>query len=239
MINSKVNLQEKVLGFLADKIDDFYLAGGTALSRYYFQHRISEDLDFFSHDYSRLRIQEIIGYLKTRINGEIEIIAEQTIKKSKVRMAIYYLTQKKAGLKIDFVEDYLEFLQPCRKIDGIFVLSLPDIYLRKIYALIGTIDTVDLIGRRISAGRQEAKDFIDLFFLSHTFKRLSIFATEHCSLLEREALIHWYRTYDRMNIKTGLLDLKLLPKTVQDFQEMELHFKKEIDKLLEMEIGRL
>jgi predicted nucleotidyltransferase component of viral defense system len=26
----------------------FYLTGGTALSEFYFQHRLSEDLDFFS-----------------------------------------------------------------------------------------------------------------------------------------------------------------------------------------------
>ena len=27
---------------------DFYLSGGTALAAFYFQHRLSDDLDFFS-----------------------------------------------------------------------------------------------------------------------------------------------------------------------------------------------
>lgn len=231
-----LKLQERILKILADKINDFYLVGGTALSRYYFQHRISEDLDFFTQKYERIRVQEIISYLEEKLGKKMKLIKEQAEKKGKVRMAIYYLSQKDIGLKIDFVEDYLKLLQPCRKIDGIFVLSLPDIYLRKIYTLIGTMENIDLIGRRISAGRQEAKDFYDLYFLSHTFEGLSEFAWKHCSSSEREALVHWYRTYDRMNIKSGLLDLEIGRKKLVDFREIEKHFKKEIDKLLEREI---
>ena len=30
--------------------DTFYLTGGTALSEFYLQHRLSEDLDFFSEE---------------------------------------------------------------------------------------------------------------------------------------------------------------------------------------------
>jgi predicted nucleotidyltransferase component of viral defense system len=56
-------LQGKALKILADKIDDFYLTGGTALSQFYFQHRISEDLGFFTQDYHRPRIREIISCL--------------------------------------------------------------------------------------------------------------------------------------------------------------------------------
>jgi hypothetical protein len=29
-------------------LPDFYLTGGTALAEFYLQHRLSEDLDFFS-----------------------------------------------------------------------------------------------------------------------------------------------------------------------------------------------
>ena len=46
-------LQKKIMGHLfQDKwfCRFFYLTGGTALSAFYFQHRFSEDLDFFSHD---------------------------------------------------------------------------------------------------------------------------------------------------------------------------------------------
>ncbi len=30
--------------------DSYYFTGGTALSEFYFQHRLSEDLDFFTED---------------------------------------------------------------------------------------------------------------------------------------------------------------------------------------------
>lgn len=238
MTNLKLKLQDRILFLLADKIDDFYLAGGTALSRYYFQHRISEDLDFFTKDYGRSRIQEIIHYLEGELNKKIELRAERT-DKNRVKMMAYYVFYGKSSLKIDFVEDYLRLLQPCRKIDGIFVLSLSDIYLRKIYTVIGTTVNVDLIGRKVASGRQEAKDFYDLYFLSHTFKGLSEFAWKHCNASEREMLIHWYRTYDRMHIKTGLLDLELEKTKAVDFRKIEQHFKEEIDQLIEKEIKKI
>lgn len=43
--------QEKVLKVMAGRMDGFYLVGGTALSRGYFHHRESYDLDFFTKNY--------------------------------------------------------------------------------------------------------------------------------------------------------------------------------------------
>jgi len=45
--------QDNILRFLAGKVKNFYLAGGTALSRVYFRHRISYDLDFFTKKFSQ------------------------------------------------------------------------------------------------------------------------------------------------------------------------------------------
>ncbi len=39
----------------------FYLAGGTALSEFYFHHRISEDLDFFTEE--ELDIKELERFI--------------------------------------------------------------------------------------------------------------------------------------------------------------------------------
>ncbi len=55
--------QDKVLKLLAGKMEDFYLAGGTALSRVYFKHRISYDLDFFTKKFSKNKISMIIQEL--------------------------------------------------------------------------------------------------------------------------------------------------------------------------------
>ena len=40
-------LQDKVLSVIGTLPVDFYLTGGTALSRAYLRHRYSDDLDFF------------------------------------------------------------------------------------------------------------------------------------------------------------------------------------------------
>jgi len=39
--------QDKVLHSLKGGLSSFYLTGGTALGRFYLNHRFSEDLDFF------------------------------------------------------------------------------------------------------------------------------------------------------------------------------------------------
>ena len=43
-------LQDWVLARLAAVAHEFYLSGGTALSRGYYAHRYSDDLDFFVND---------------------------------------------------------------------------------------------------------------------------------------------------------------------------------------------
>lgn len=56
------NLQNLVLSDLSRLNTPFYLTGGTALSRYYLNHRHSDDLDFFTNnnsDFSKW-IQSII-----------------------------------------------------------------------------------------------------------------------------------------------------------------------------------
>ena len=55
-----IGYQEKVLKALEGKIDNFYLAGGTALSLFYFHHRQSDDLDFFTQEFNQDMINKII-----------------------------------------------------------------------------------------------------------------------------------------------------------------------------------
>lgn len=154
-----------------------------------------------------------------------------------VKMAIYIIEfSKNEPLKIYFVEDHLKTIKQPKMINGISVLSLEDIYLRKVYTVAGSAQTVDEIGRQKNiGGRQEAKDFFDLYCLSTVFMPLYKFALEYCDPVLKEALVRWFRTYDRMQIKTGLLELRT--NRDADYKLMESHFKKEIDKLLEKEVG--
>ncbi len=230
-----VNFQNKVLKLLSKKIDDFYLCGGTALSSYYFNHRESLDLDFFTQNFNKVRILEVIRFLSESFKKRIELIAEQS-QKNRIKILVYSIPiSREQSLKLDFVQDYLSFIKPPKLVNGIKILSLEDIYIRKIYAITGTSQAEDSIGRRITkGGRQEPKDLYDLYCLSQIFMKLSDFSFRYGNQLMREAIIRWFRTYSRMDMKTGLLELKL--KRNIDYSEIERHFKKEINKIIEKEV---
>lgn len=229
------NAQQTVLKILSGKIDDFCLGGGTALSLFYFRHRESFDLDFFSRRFANERVYEIIEFLANKLKKEVKLTAEQT-EKNRAKIAVYSVSiNTKDFLKIDFIQDFWESLKSPKKINGINVFSLEDIYIRKIYAITGAIAGEDIIGRNLSkGGRTEAKDFFDLYHLSHTFLRLSQFCFKYGDSTMRELLIRCFRTYSRMDIKTGLMELDL--NATADYALMERHFKKEIDKIIDKEV---
>jgi len=156
-------------------------------------------------------------------------------KKEFAQMMIYYLyVNKDETLKIDFVEDVYELLKPVKIIDGIPVLSIEDIYIRKILAACGSDKTVDIIGREIfKGGRQEARDFFDLYFLSTTFTPLSKFAFDYCSDPQRESLSVWYRIYNRSLMQMDVLDIAT-DKNVS-FRDMDNHFRREIEQIVRKE----
>lgn len=230
-----IEIRGQALKKLGSKLGDFYLAGGTALSLFYFQHRESYDLDFFTKDFSRLKIEEIMSELSRDMGLAIELSGEQN-KQGFARMMVYSLKiDDSSSLKIDFVEDVYKLLKPLKGIDGISILAIEDIYLRKILTACGSITTVDSVGRSsFTGGRQEAKDFFDLYFLSKTFMPLSSFVKEYCQQPQKESIIIWFRTYDRFEMKTGLLEIITNKKVT--FQEMELHFKEETEKIIAAEL---
>lgn len=229
--------RDRVLKILADKMDGFYLAGGTALSLFYFQHRDSYDLDFFTKDFSKVKIERVVFSLADEIGRVIELKGEQ-LQKDRARILVFSIKiDNSSPLKLDFVEDVFNILSPFKKVDGIDVLSLEDIYIRKIFAACGSISKVDGIGREISiGGRQEARDLFDLFYLSKTFMPLSDFAFKHCNATQRASIVVWQKTYDRFEMKCGLNEIKTDKEIT--YQEMEKHLDKEIEKMIKRGIQK-
>ena len=226
------------MGALKGKIDEFCLAGGTALSLFYFQHRISFDLDFFTRRFSQARIEEIIARLKGSLERDIKLIGQSRGKNS-VRMMAYNICFSEVDiLKVDFVEDFMPIIKDPKTVDGVNILSLNDIYARKISAVTGTVKIIDDTGREdFTGGRADAKDFYDLYFLSHTFMPLSEFADKYCDFMPIEGLVRWFKTYDRMSIMDGLLSLDTDKKI--DCKGMEKHFKKEIERLIARKLDNI
>lgn len=227
--------RDRALKALAGKMDGFYLAGGTALSLFYFHHRESYDLDLFTKDFSHDRIKDIISDLSGFTGRKIELAREYD-KKDRARVMIYHLRiSKDELLKIDFVEDAHELLKPLKIMDGIPVLSLEDIYIRKILTACGSHKTTDLTGKEtFIGGRQEARDFFDLYFLSTTFMPLSKFAFKYCSWPQKESMAVWYRSYSRGSMQMDMLDIATDKKV--SFREMDKHFKREIEHIVRKEL---
>lgn len=94
-------IQNKVLEALGPVLGNFYLTGGTALGRFYLNHRFSEDLDFFvnsDHDFRKKLIT--IG---NKLENEFSILNEQTIVYDDY--VKYYIELDNSFLKIEFVND--------------------------------------------------------------------------------------------------------------------------------------
>ena len=66
--NTLYPLQDKVLQVLQSIESDFYLTGGTALSRFYFHHRYSDDLDFFTHNKKQFmaKVDQVLSSLNKK-----------------------------------------------------------------------------------------------------------------------------------------------------------------------------
>lgn len=231
-MDKTLELLEKALKKLSGHMDGFYLAGGTPLSIYYFHHRESYDLDFFTSDYSTTKVGKVISILSDELKVKPKLAEEQS-KTDKARYQIYWITVNGCSLKIDFVEDVFKMLKPLKNVDGIPVLNIEDIYIRKIYAACGIIEKIDLTGKQVfKGGRQEAKDYFDLYFLSTTFMPLSEFAKRYCTDTQQESIVIWFKTYSRLEIKSGLADIITNKKI--DFYDTEKHFKNEIEQLIRM-----
>ena len=226
-----LDLMDKALKCLKGRVNDFALGGGTALSRFYFRHRESYDLDFFTKKFSDGKIKEAIEELSNRLGQKITLLSQNRAQ-NRAKITRYEVS---GGLKMDFIEDLFRHFDAETIVNGIPILSKESIYLRKVYAACGIAEILSSTGRaEFVGGRQEAKDYFDLYFLSSVFMPLSKFVENFCDRSEKERIIIWHRRYDRMRMKTGLLDIRA--NGVLDTKIMEKHFDTEIQKLIEKEI---
>jgi len=194
--------QQRISKLATGKFKNFYLTGGTALS-FYFDHRFSEDLDFFTQKYKKEEPGQIMNFLSETTGFKFKLEAEQDDPKL-ISMKIYFLALKEACvLKIDFVQDFEKNINKIK--NGLH--SIEDIYFRKLIAVIGTEKKESITGMIMAGGRQTAKDLFDIYHLSKHYKPVSDFFLEYFSYDRAEGLIAWYRGFNRMDLKLGLLDL--------------------------------
>lgn len=215
--------QKRITGVVTKNFKKYYLTGGTALS-FYFNHRFSEDLDFFSQSYAKEDPDKIMNFIVKLTGFKFKLEAEQDDPKL-IPMKVYFLELKKGSiLKIDFVQDFKQNLKKIK--NGLH--SLEDIYYRKMSIGTQTAGKSDITGKEISSGRQSVKDLFDIYYLSKHYSPLSDFFFEYFSYDKAESLIAWYRGFNRMDLKVGLIDL--VPKV--DTGAVIRHLDNEILKKL-------
>lgn len=126
---------------------DFYLTGGTALARFYFQHRESVDLDLFSQnqqlDFSAVNLEI------ERIGRELKLNTTKQVTTNTFLQFIFENTDK-STLKVDLVKDIPVHFGAIKHEGKIKIDSLENIGSNKITAIFG---------------RTDHKDFIDLYYI--------------------------------------------------------------------------
>ncbi len=145
--------QEKFLKFFKANAlkEDFYLTGGTALALFYYQHRRSEDLDFFTA--KDVPIKTIEKFIKDARQSLRPL--EISYNKSYDRRIYQFKFQNGNILKIEFTYYPFKNLRKPKNTKGIMADSLLDIGANKIMSVMD---------------RYEPKDFFDLYFIKKDYR---------------------------------------------------------------------
>jgi predicted nucleotidyltransferase component of viral defense system len=146
--------QDGIISMMKELGMDFYLTGGTALSRAYYHHRFSDDLDFFTHN-----DPNFLNHVKLFLNalndsGEYEIDTKMAPQITRDFSRLFIKSVQKNNevvLKIDFVNDisihYGEIIED---------------------KVLGKLDSVEniLINKITALTRFEPKDIADIWMIS-------------------------------------------------------------------------
>jgi len=140
------SLQDEVLKIVFGIEDEFYLTGGTALSRFYQEKRYSDDLDFFTNSSTRFNfaIKNILAEPLKDFTIETELDSRDF-----VRIKINGL------LQVDFVNDRLpRYKEPTVLENGYKIDTIENILSNKITAVIG---------------RDNPKDIFDIYLINRYY----------------------------------------------------------------------
>lgn len=154
-------LQDQVLQVLSPINSIFYLTGGTVLSRYYLNHRYSDDLDFFTNQNPSFQDQAQLMIQKLREQFELRV---ETMQPS---FSMMFVISQGIELKLDFVNDV-----PYR-VDSPIETPL----------FSKTDHWKNILSNKITALQRDApKDIADLIFLCRNFSFRWSEMIEHASM---------------------------------------------------------
>jgi hypothetical protein len=147
-------LQDRVFEIASVYQTQLYLTGGTALSRFFYQHRLSEDLDFFTITDD---LKAIATDLATRLQQQGFLIQ---IERLEPYFARFFILEDNCQLKVEFVREFNHVGELAATPEGIYLNNLEDMGANKISAF---------------EDRAEIKDIIDLYFLTQSLSLGQLF----------------------------------------------------------------
>ncbi|MDQ1340304.1 MAG: Nucleotidyl transferase AbiEii/AbiGii toxin family protein [Campylobacterota bacterium] len=140
-------LQDEVLKIVFEVEHEFYLTGGTCLSRFYVEKRYSDDLDFFTNQSPRYSFA--IKNIKKALRDKFQVVVEVE-SKDFTRFKIDNL------LQVDFVNDIsFRYKEPIVNKKNYLIDNIENILSNKLTAIIG---------------RDNPKDIFDLFLIWKFYK---------------------------------------------------------------------
>lgn len=148
--NKLYPLQDAVLRAVEHAETDFYLSGGTALSRAWLNHRYSDDLDFFQNRSATFAkdVNALFGALKKTFDNKVSRIMDTA------DFHRWVLTKNEVNLKIELIND----IQYRR--------GKPE----KTKLFSATDNVHNILSNKISAlNRNEPKDVADIIFIDEQY----------------------------------------------------------------------
>lgn len=145
ILNAKQKQLLEIIGRDKNLCKFFYLTGGTALAEYYLRHRLSEDLDFFSEKEFDAQIIFVFWKKAQKEAGIKKVEYQQSFNRN-----LFFLDLGKETIKTEFTYFPFPRIEKKKKLGNLFVDSLLDIAVNKIFTVYQ---------------KPRARDFIDLYFI--------------------------------------------------------------------------
>jgi len=194
--------QKDILSIISkDKLicDSFYFTGGTALAEFYLQHRLSEDLDFFSEN--EFEPRDISIFLeKIKKEGKIKKVEFQ---QSFNRNLFFLELTDSDKIKTEFTYFPFTRIEKKQKIGNLYIDSLLDIAVNKVFTIYQ---------------KPRSRDFIDLYFILQKDKKLSL------DDLIKKTQIKFDNYLDPIQLGAQYMKVKEL----KDYPKMLINFKNEV-----------
>ena len=194
-------LQDRVLSLIFKVENEFYLTGGTCLSRFYIEKRYSDDLDFFTNSSSRFSfaVKNIKQALKKHFDVVIEVDSKDFI-----RFRVDDI------LQVDFINDIAS--------------RYKDVIITKEKYIIDNVENI--LSNKLTAivGRDNPKDVFDIYLIAknYQFNWVDILQSAHDKAgFSDDDLLVRLKSFPHDLLKSiKLTDQKFLDNFENEFQDI-------------------